>query len=248
MEDPVSPVPPRPPTSRRRRTGSLEASMTSGSSCRQSTEQRQQQQLLQATAAEAAVDFDTDCEDHENVMKARTLESVEVVLVVHQAQDLVAKDRNWKGEVTSSDPYVICKVITEGNTTSEDTEAPTKKEIVVGKTKVVKESLFPIWNEQFEISLHKDYLWNGSSPPAIQLVIKDHDWIGSNDCLGVITVPLDSSRPVQSKEWYDVPVDSASNASGRLQLSLQTTFIYNDGGVSKAPPPPAAAADRKSVV
>jgi len=157
------------------------------------------------------------------------LQAIDVVVTVLRGEGLVAKDRNWKGlfndKNTSSDPYVIVKLLSSSSL-SPDTPMP---EIVLGKTKVVPQSLNPVWDADQPIDVTLSEL-KPTSRYALQFTIMDEDMGGlKDDLMGVVTLPLDMNLPTNVVEWYEVPADSAKGACGKIQVALETKLYYEDG-------------------
>jgi tellurium resistance protein TerZ len=129
-------------------------------------------------------------------------------LTVLQGSGLVAKDRNLFGKKTSSDPYI--EVWTSSNSISR-----------VGKTATKKKTLEPKWNQTFEFKVKPQN-------QMIYLKIFDEDLLSAPDAMGTVTIRIPSSNHNEdTTQWYDVPPDSAKNASGKIQVRLQTTIVQS---------------------
>jgi hypothetical protein len=51
------------------------------------------------------------------------------------------------------------------------------------------------------------------------------DLLSPPNAMGTMTVRIPSSNNEDTTQWYDVPPDSAKNASGKIQVRLQTTIF-----------------------
>jgi len=129
------------------------------------------------------------------------IEQVDAKITVIQGTGLVAKDRNFLGKKTTSDPYV--DVFSLGRQT-------------IGKTKTQYKTLDPVWNHTVATTFRDVQL----EPPYVLLKIWDEDKFSQPDSMGTIRVSFDLSKP-DITEWHDVPPDSAKNASGKVQLRIQ---------------------------
>ena len=120
-------------------------------------------------------------------------------VVVIEARDLVAADRGG-----TSDPFVAVQVSGVKST----------------KTKVVKKTLHPEWNQTLELILPP-----GNEEP-LRCQVFDHDVIGANDFLGEVVVPLDVLDFGQVVDkWYDLEPrenkDELVSGSIHLQVVIQ---------------------------
>ena len=141
--------------------------------------------------------------------------SVRVTLI--QGTGLVAKDRNLLGKKTSSDPYVECFSTYQKPDNSGRLKTFGKK---IGQTEVIKKTLEPKYNHTFD-PIEFAY----ASNPNIQLRIFDYDKLSDPDSMGVVNIPLHNLQGSSgdTTHWYDVPKDSAKNASGKLQVRIRYT-------------------------
>ena len=64
-------------------------------------------------------------------------------------------------------------------------EGISKFEAQRGKSKVVKGSLDPWWNEAFRLPLDK-----ASAAPTLEIVVEDWDLLSGNDFMGRVELPL----------------------------------------------------------
>jgi serine/threonine protein kinase len=105
-----------------------------------------------------------------------TLKSLSITLKVkiHSGRDLAVKDMNG-----FSDPYILLFYV--GNRY---------------KTKIIKKSLNPVWEEEFLFPFKEN------TPLYIQCW--DYDFIGSDDFMGeiIITAKQISSFPYSMKDWF----------------------------------------------
>ena len=88
------------------------------------------------------------------------------------------------------------------------------------KTKVVKKTLHPEWNQTLELILPP-----GNEEP-LRCQVFDHDVIGANDFLGEVVVPLDILDFGQVVDkWYDLEPrenkDELVSGSIHLQVVIQ---------------------------
>jgi stress response protein SCP2 len=136
--------------------------------------------------------------------------SIEVDVTIVQGRDLVAKDKNFLGNKTTSDPYI--KVYHDGHKQYE--------------TQCVEKSLDPQWNESMKIHTKKI---KGES--SIVFRIFDRDLMSDDDNMGTVTIPLPdftqtSSAPPPSTKWYAVEKGEEGDpyyckkAKGEVQISL----------------------------
>jgi hypothetical protein len=135
-------------------------------------------------------------------------ERISVKLTVIQGTGFVVKDPNLIGQKTSSDPYV-------------EVWASTSKMIstFIGKTATIEKTVDPIWNERFDLEPRHDN-------PKVTLKIWDEDYSSEPDAMGVATIEI-PTKPGDTTEWYDIPESSANNASGKLQVRLETAMVAN---------------------
>jgi Ca2+-dependent lipid-binding protein len=128
---------------------------------------------------------------------------------------LVAKDRNFLGKKTTSDPFVVVSLVSRG------------QKIQLGKTRTVQKSLSPIWD--FTLSTSLSYLQHGPSPgfpnsnPMLMFEIFDEDLMSQPDNMGIVKVMLkwEDLHP-SAPTWHEIPKDSAKNASGKIELKIST--------------------------
>lgn len=140
---------------------------------------------------------------HEDPIQSMTLQ-----VSVIQGEDLVAKDRNFLGKKTTSDPYVEVYVGT-GKISSYS---------LIGKTKTVYKNLNPRWDQT--ISSQISYIAHGGS--NLMFRIFDEDKLSDPDNMGIVAIPLVWKDVTGSPQWYDIPKNSAKNAKGRIQVKVET--------------------------
>lgn len=133
-----------------------------------------------------------------------------VKLEILQGKGLVPKDRKLAslGRLVTSDPFI--KVY--GG----------KK--FLGKTRVVKETLDPVWNESFQLILGAEdanLILENDGAIKMELRIFDHDEGKDHDPMGVVRIPLQCTEAPSTK-WYSVlPGKGRSyckDARGSLQI------------------------------
>lgn len=157
-----------------------------------------------------------------NIMSS-VIEKVIVQVTVLAGKDLAAKDRNLLGRKTTSDPYIE---IWKGN--SKDGLSPTNGNHKVGTTATQYKTLNPTWvpNETFIVEFFdKECL----KEPFLELKVWDEDQRKSPDAMGAVRIPITVNRKqksIQSKEWYDIPPDSAKKAKGQLQVQLDISLVF----------------------
>lgn len=142
------------------------------------------------------------------------VESITLTVDVKEARSLVAKDRNILGKRTTSDPYVIVK----------------SGEKVIGKSRIIHKSLFPVWNESFQHVFSFDQanamLRNQRHKIHVQLLIYDYDKIKSDDPMGSVLIHIDPLNP-PSLQWYPVGKGMGKsyckNAKGEIQVGITVT-------------------------
>ncbi|CAB9524158.1 protein ligase NEDD4-like [Seminavis robusta] len=176
-------------------------------------------------------DGNTSCSSHDgeeggNMAALSSLQSMDVIVSVLRGEGLAPKDKNWKGEATSSDPYVIVKLLSTTNTAK-------TQQVVLGKTETVSQSLNPVWDEDdeeepMEVTMSSV---NAESQYALQFTVMDEDDMTKDDLMGIVTVPISTTEPVHTTDWYTVPPDSAKNATGKLKIALQTKLHYDGGQI-----------------
>lgn len=139
-------------------------------------------------------------------------------VVVVQAEGLLAAD-----SCGTSDPFVKLRVA--------DLKA---------KTKVVKRTLAPVWNERFDFDVPR----RADNAP-LRLALFDHDTLSSNDPLGAVAVGFNHLvQGAPHDAWYNVlPPGSRGGPAGRVRVCL-TALDWSPGtaqqpavGVPVHPPP-----------
>jgi tellurium resistance protein TerZ len=145
-------------------------------------------------------------------MNRPQLAGLTVSIEVLKGRNLIAKDRNLLGKRTTSDPYVKVHVGRQ----------------LLGKTKVVKKNVSPVWNQRFQYSMGADSAaqimqQQYRNQVSVTLTIFDHDGIGDDDAMGTVVVPLDPMSSTSSK-WYTVGKGSGANfcknATGDLEIKV----------------------------
>lgn len=143
------------------------------------------------------------------------VERISVQVLVHKGEGLTAKDRDFFGKYTSSDPYV--EVWRNLPTT------------LVAKTDYKHHTLEPVFEARFKVAwTHKDLSrsLNSNHRAKVMFKILDHDALSGPDSMGEcsIPVPLPCEKDTISKQWIDVDKLSARNARGRLQVSIRVKY------------------------
>jgi Ca2+-dependent lipid-binding protein len=124
---------------------------------------------------------------------------IDVKLIVNQGDGLPAKDRNIFGKKTTSDPYV--ELWLNG--------------VKKGRTKTVKKSLSPVWDETFKFSCYNS--------AEVLLKILDEDLLSDPDLMGIVKLEINADASLKTTtEWREIPSYSAVGAKGRLQITLKT--------------------------
>jgi hypothetical protein len=58
------------------------------------------------------------------------------------------------------------------------------------------------------------------------LKIWDEDFMSEPDAMGTLTIEIPTKKG-DTTDWYDVPKNSAKEASGQIQVRLETSMVYN---------------------
>lgn len=138
-------------------------------------------------------------------------------LQVHAGAELVAKHRSMGKK--SSNPYIeVWK-----NLPSD----------MVGKTKTVSKTLKPSYDESFYMQWDEKALsrcLSKSHQAKITLQIWDDKGMSGREAMGEVTVPipLPDECPTVNRNWFLVDKDSARNATGRLQITMNVLYVRNE--------------------
>ena len=117
-------------------------------------------------------------------------------MTVKGARDLIAADRGG-----TSDPYVRLHI---GDAVKD-----------AQKTKVLKKTLTPVWEETFEFDLDR-----AQRQDYMTVECFDYDLLGSDDSLGTLDISLDSLIFDQEcVEWYQLKQEGESQHQGEVQIS-----------------------------
>uniref|UniRef100_A0A914X2A9 C2 domain-containing protein n=2 Tax=Plectus sambesii TaxID=2011161 RepID=A0A914X2A9_9BILA len=146
----------------------------------------------------ADVENKSGSDNYGDVLVALTyLPSVErLTVTLHQARDL------RKMDITGgADPYVKVALALDGKVT--------KKR----KTSVRKNTLAPVWNEALNFNLSEKAL----KKTTIELQIMDHDLIGNDDTMGLVSIAPDSPDSKAQFMWEDF-ANGKSSAPTWLKL------------------------------
>lgn len=137
---------------------------------------------------------------------------------VHGGAELAANNRGLVGRATSNPFIEVWQNL------------PTH---MVGKTKTVHKTLAPTYDESFYLQWTEKALsrcLSKSHQAKIILKVWDADRISGKEAMGEVSVPvpLPGECPKVSKQWFLVDRDSARNASGRLQVSLNVMYVNSE--------------------
>jgi len=138
--------------------------------------------------------------------------SSKVSVHIIEGRNLVPKDRNIMGVPTSSDPYII--LLYNGKS--------------YGRTRMVRKTLSPSWDETIIIEISQDDLTNIQRGDKLfknlSLLIYDKDVLSKDDFMGEVTIPLNFDDYLGRNIWYDVGTGSeplqCENATGEIQVRL----------------------------
>lgn len=152
--------------------------------------------------------------------KQPIIDKMSVQITIIKGLDLVAKDRNLFGKKTSSDPYVLVYLFSSGQMNERE------QKIKLGQTPTVKKNLSPTWNHSVSTTLpyHKK-----SDNNRIIFQIFDEDKLSADDSMGIINIPLAFQDSTEPAVWHEIPKNSAKNASGKIQILIQTSLHYAKG-------------------
>ena len=150
------------------------------------------------------------------------MEVLDLEITVIQADGLAAKDTNFFGFATKSDPY--CEVIFHPRGIDSQYE---QDHIAWGKTVICFKTLTPHWNQSFQKLVPLNEL---SEDAQFKLILMDYDKLSEDDLMGRVDVflPLNEIKRLhgdfQQTKWHGVPKSSADGeeAKGRVQVSLKT--------------------------
>ncbi|EJK45865.1 hypothetical protein THAOC_35499, partial [Thalassiosira oceanica] len=159
----------------------------------------------------------------ERLSTDESLAGLRVILTVHSASGLVAKDRNMFGKKTSSDPYA--KVYFGDK--------------AVGKTAVKKKTLEPVWetrvkhtlgiNDAERVRHAAPSASSAGAVPSFVVALFDHDVASADDPMGQVTVPV-SLNGIAAETFQVVPGRPKSrghckNAKGTIKISVQVSTV-----------------------
>jgi len=141
-------------------------------------------------------------------------------LRIIKAQGLAKKDTNFLGMKTSSDPYVIVRLMVPGDPNG----------VLIGTTEYVQHTTNPTWNEVLSKRVQIDEL---DPKTTFRLKLMDRDDHTSDDLMGIVHIPIEEVlKKVNSKnlsatttQWYQVPPDSAEDATGKVQCKLTISLL-----------------------
>ena len=148
------------------------------------------------------------------------IDRMTVQIHVIQGQDLVAKDRNLFGKRTSSDPYVLVS-FASSPPSSTSGQVRREQKTKLGQTVTVKKNLSPTWN--FSVTASIPYNKKSHSNSLV-FQIFDQDKLSADDSMGVVSLPLEFKDSAGPAAWYNIPKNSGKNASGKIQIQIQTSL------------------------
>lgn len=153
-------------------------------------------------------------------------------LRIEKGNDLVAADSGG-----TSDPYVVVTRLIPGKTPGEGQK--------LGKTKVVKKTVNPVWNDELVIPAHVG--------ESYVLSCFDKDVL-KDDSLGFAVLGLDQLVPYNTPKQLVLKLQAAPHGTLTVTATFNTTAVPPPGpttpifappplaAAAAAPPPPAAAA------
>jgi Ca2+-dependent lipid-binding protein len=150
------------------------------------------------------------------------MDVLDLEITVIRADGLAAKDTNFLGFPTKSDPY--CEVVFHPKGIDSQFE---EDHIAWGKTAPCMKTLKPEWNQSFNQLVPL----NGLNDDAqFRLTLMDYDQLSEDDLMGRVDVffPLKEIKRLhgdfEQTKWYAVPRSSADGeeAKGRVQVTLKT--------------------------
>lgn len=141
------------------------------------------------------------------------MQFLQVKIHILKGRNLVAKDRNFIGRKTSSDPYVVVH------------HGPTQ----LGKTSIIKKTLDPEWdNEVFRVSVVPRAL---EIYRTIELNIFDHDNLSPDDPMGTVHIRIPTTPNKKEMVWHTVERGEGRNycrnATGELLVLAEVQGRLN---------------------
>lgn len=142
----------------------------------------------------------------------RQLGGIVVDIEIKQGRGLCFKDRKLSklGRLSSSDPFVK---LYGGKT-------------FLGKTKVIPDTVDPVWNERFQFQLGVDdanYILERNGSVKMEFRIFDHDRDKAHDPMGMVRIPINCREPPSTK-WYEVGPGKGRfkcpDAKGHLEIFM----------------------------
>ena len=157
------------------------------------------------------------------------VEVLKIHLKVIQGDQLVAKDRNLRGQWTTSDPYVTVSFFPRGlNNEVHNNSNNNHPEIKLGQSETIRYTLSPQWLFEADIEVPRQ-----SATDDCQFVVVIRDWDDDlmageeppENLMGVVPVNVTPNMyrnlPFTTRtKWYGVPAESAERASGRIQCQI----------------------------
>jgi len=149
---------------------------------------------------------------------------VTLSITVAEASDVAIKDEDTQ----TSDPY--CVICLKSQEKKKFLGPGSKEKYPIYKTKIIYESLDPVWMDKFQYELEEDY-----KTLKLSVVMWDKDQYSSDDYMGEVSVPLLSLGEFQEKfdEWKKVGKSkkyAKHKVKGDLHLITQLrirSFVQN---------------------
>ena len=144
------------------------------------------------------------------------LGGIVVDIEIKQGRELCCKDRKLSklGRLSSSDPFIK---VYGGKT-------------FLGKTKVIPDTVDPVWNERFQLQLGVDdanYILERNGSVKMEFRIFDHDRDKAHDPMGMVLIPINCREPPSTK-WYEVVPGKGRfrcpNAKGHVEIFIAVSI------------------------
>ncbi|KAJ8606761.1 hypothetical protein CTAYLR_009556 [Chrysophaeum taylorii] len=160
----------------------------------------------------------------------------QIEIHVVRGEGLVPKDRTLVNEMLHTLGQKA-----DGNTSSDPFVTVVCDRVTVGTTRVVYQTLDPVWNERFVIAgtesgakgsvWGKGSVWRRARTPRACLLVKDKDWMSDDDDMGVAWLDLEelvAQRSYFRYAWLTVePTVSCADATGRLLVGARSLAYSN---------------------
>ncbi|CAB9524101.1 Synaptotagmin-11 [Seminavis robusta] len=148
---------------------------------------------------------------------------MDLKIIVQKGKDLAAKDSNFLGLATSSDPYAEVRFMPEGKC---NVGHPSVH--FLGKTEICKQTLNPVWKDQQVFSAKLPLSQIDNQKAMFHLTLMDFDEETKDDSMGVVCVPLDLQSKIVKDKWYNVQAVHGEAAQGQLQCTVKWTESMED--------------------